>query len=512
MKLKDILFLSAFIAVGSPTFAQYSTDALMFSQFEQGATARFKGLGNAQTALGGDLSSLAGNPAGLGLFTRSEISLGTDFSNHKVESQYINQFSNSNKDRFGINNGGVVFHSPSWRSRGEDLKTGWLSVNFGAGFNRTNNFNTTIDYSGKNPTSSIADFFADQADLFSKTNSGGFVDPAVDNTALSGSPLAQMAWENFLIDFNPAGYIPTTQLNSNQENRVFRTGSQSEVNFAVAANYSNQLYLGASVGLSTLNFDSDRTFTESGSTEPFIDPRLNGTYNLSYRTSQTTRGTGANLKAGMIYRANDFLRVGLSMASPTWFRINDSFSEVLDTRYSNFTYTNTPAIYDFSYNLRTPFRINGGLAFILSQKGLLSADVEYLDYSTIRITSDDRNVDALDNSEIRNNYKSAVNFRVGGEYKVIDNFMIRAGYDYMGSPYKHQQNQYANTRTFAGGIGYRAKLLYFDVAYQNRTFKTSNTPYVIDPGYPDFNTTGPGQTALLKHTNNSVFLTVGTRF
>lgn len=45
---------------------QYLQDVLRFSQPEQGATARFKGLGNAQTALGGDLSSISGNPAGLG--------------------------------------------------------------------------------------------------------------------------------------------------------------------------------------------------------------------------------------------------------------------------------------------------------------------------------------------------------------------------------------------------------------------------------------------------------------
>ena len=70
MNLKAIgttcLLTASFFAVQ----AQIIDDVLRFSQSDRGATARFKAMGNAQTALGGDLSSLSGNPAGLGFFNQ----------------------------------------------------------------------------------------------------------------------------------------------------------------------------------------------------------------------------------------------------------------------------------------------------------------------------------------------------------------------------------------------------------------------------------------------------------
>ena len=50
-------------------------DALRYSQIFYGGTARFMSMGGAFTAVGGDISSLSQNPAGIGVFRSSEITV-----------------------------------------------------------------------------------------------------------------------------------------------------------------------------------------------------------------------------------------------------------------------------------------------------------------------------------------------------------------------------------------------------------------------------------------------------
>ena len=512
MNFKKIILLTAIIAAGGQTFAQYASDALLFSQYQHGASARFKAMGSAQTAVGGDIGSLASNPAGLGLFTKSEFNLSADFSNRQVESQYLGEGINAQKDRLGIDQIGGVFYNPTSRSKGNDLKTGWLSFNYGVSYNKTNNFNTTIDYRGTNPNSSIADYFSDLASFFLAEG-----DPTSNSNALPANTLESMAYNNFLIEYDPSGYFPTTSLNNSQQNLVYRTGSQSEVNFGAGANYSNKLYLGGSIAIASVNYVADRQFIEEGNNRTFIGQStdfIGGTYNLSYNNNQVTTGTGLNAKIGMIYRATDAVRVGLSFISPTWFQISDSFSEYLDTRYTRANgsaippYTNNPQIYDTDYTLRTPFRVNGGVSAIINKQGLLSADVEYVDYSSVNFKSGDRITDQKTNADIRDSYKAAVNLRVGGEYK-IENMMLRAGYNRSGSPFKNLE---VATDVLSAGIGFRSNLLYIDLTYQNATINSTSTPYIISSDYADFDVTGAGETATLKNTSNNVFLTIGARF
>jgi hypothetical protein len=512
MKLKKVLLLTACFAAGSPAFAQYATDAIRFSQFQQGASARFKAMGGAQTSVGGDIGSLASNPAGLGLFTRSEFNASVDFSNWQVESRYIGENSNVQKDILGIDQVGAVFYHPTLRSKGDDLQTGWLSVNYGVSFNKTNNFNNTIDYSGVNPSSSIADYFSDLASVYLSKG-----DPFTNTAALPANSLESMAYNNFLVEYNPDGYFPTTSLNNTQRNLVYRTGSQSEVNFGLGANYSNKLYVGGSIAIASVNYNVDRQFTEEGANRTFIGQQpefIGGSYDLTYNNNQVTTGTGVNGKIGLIYRATQDVRVGLSFSTPTWFQISDSFAESLDTRFKRANgssiepYTNTPAIYDTDYTLRTPYRVNGGLSAIINKQGLLTADIEYVDYSSVKFKTGERIAEQNTNNEIRDNYKAAVNLRVGGEYK-INNLMLRAGYNRSGSPFQAQD---VTADILSAGIGLRSSMIYVDLTYQNASVNTTNTPYVISSDYADYGSTGAGETATLKNTRNNVFLTVGARF
>ena len=58
------------------TNAQNELDALRYSNTGTGGTARSYAMANAFGALGADLSAFHINPAGLGLYRKSEVSIG----------------------------------------------------------------------------------------------------------------------------------------------------------------------------------------------------------------------------------------------------------------------------------------------------------------------------------------------------------------------------------------------------------------------------------------------------
>ena len=123
--------------------AQNETDALRYSRTFLSGTARIQGIGGAQAAIGADIGSLAGNPAGLGLFRRSEFSFTPALNWVNTTSRVGNNNSNTGtRSNLNIASIGVVI-----ADRKEDSAPGdWRSGNFGIGFTRLNNFNSEINY------------------------------------------------------------------------------------------------------------------------------------------------------------------------------------------------------------------------------------------------------------------------------------------------------------------------------------------------------------------------------
>ena len=506
---------------------QYLQDALRFSQSEQGATARFKGLGNAQTALGGDLSSIAGNPAGLGFFGQSDISISIDYSNDLNKASYFGTNSQYNVDKLGFNQLGAVFHIPARRARGSNLSTGWLGFNIGIGYNKTNNFTSTVGYGGQNPSSSFAHFLSDEIDL-------------------RGSNLGEFGYDSYLVDFNGTDpdntyhYPIAFEGDNGQENVLTHRGTQSETNIAFGANYSNKLYIGASIGFASFNYKGRQLFQEFGYTKTvgdifpenpeseYLDENsdayqiLNAEYDLAYDYDQITQGRGVNAKLGIIYKPVPFINIGLSATTPTWYNVTDDTQELLDVLYYDNADATEPfheyysneddGLYYLEYRLRTPYRINGGISALFDQ-GLISADVEYVDYSSIHFSASDA-LDIGDKSlldqdmadGVANTYQGAVNLRVGGEYILADGLLIRAGYGHQGSPYK---NESLTSQTVSGGLGYRINNMYIDLAYQHFSQKFNTNPYTVDEWWGE-SVTNPS--ASIKNSRNNVFLTLGVKF
>ncbi|WP_152439863.1 OmpP1/FadL family transporter [Arcticibacter svalbardensis] len=496
MKFKHISLVIALLAITYSSYAQYSQDALRFSRFGPGSTSRIKAIGNASTAVGGDMSSIGGNPAGLGFFNKSEFSFTPEYNGSEITSTYFGQTDLETRDQFNLNNASIVFHSPQVRGRGTDPTTGLLSVNFGVGYNRTNNFYDKTFYGEINPNSSIADFYADIA------NTQGFVNLGQSG----GNVLAGWAADQGLIDSVTSDaigtlYGATTSLNNRQNFTQVTSGGQNEFNLALGANYSNKLYLGFSLGLTSLRYESSSTFQETDGSD--------NDYRTFYDMDQTTTGSGFNFKLGMIYKPVEAVRLGASFTSPTWYTIEDNTSLNMETFY---TQGNSPAAnYDnfpTNYNLRTPLKVSGGIAVFMNQFGFISADVEYVDYSTINVSGYDN--DSGDNENIDNQYQAAVNARVGAEAK-LDKIYLRGGFNYQGNP---EKNIGGATNTVSGGIGYRINNVYIDATYAHVSSKQTVFGYEFDPGSTT-NIYGDeiySPEANQKRIYNNAYLTVGFRF
>jgi hypothetical protein len=162
--------------------AQNVDDALRYSQIFYGGTARFMSMGGAFTALGGDMSSLSQNPAGLGVFRVSEFTITPQLFHINTSARY-NGNASDYLYNFNLNQAGIVSNIIS--NSGE---TGLLSLNFGYSFNKTNNLNQNIWIQGIGNKSSMADFWAEQA--------GGFR----TNQLEVNVPNAFLAYDTYVID------------------------------------------------------------------------------------------------------------------------------------------------------------------------------------------------------------------------------------------------------------------------------------------------------------------------
>lgn len=393
-----------------------------------------------------------------------------------------------------VNQAAAVFHLPSLRKKGADLENGWISFDLGIGYNRNADFGNQVIYSGTNPSNSIADYIAQQANAnYNDVNS------------LNGTgSLEEMAYYDYLIDYFNNEFVPETDINSVQSKIEDRKGGQSQLNMALAANYSNKFYIGLNIGLASINYSSEAKFSETG-----YNVTESSNYTLSYLQAQETKGNGFNAKLGMIYRPIPELRFGATFETPTWYKMDDSYTEVLNTDYTESSVpanTNYPETYNFSYYLRTPMKVGFGLGVFLANSGFISADIDLVDYSKIQfrgIGQADLVTINANNEDVLNNYKSAVNYRLGIEFKLAP-IMIRGGYGVQGNPYKNLDDASFKTQTYSGGLGYRIKNYYVDLAYQMVSFNTDLQPYSLN--------NGEAPTAHVKTSRNNVFATFGIKF
>jgi hypothetical protein len=488
MKIRSF-FIIALSSVCIHANAQYAEDALRFSQTTFGGTARIQAIGGAQNAIGADISNLTGNPAGLGFYRGSDFSITPSLRFGSTESRYFGNVTSDQKDNFNIGSLGVVLTQLNQDYTGEYTTNGWVSYSFAFGMNRINNFHSRRYFQGLNPSSSLAQRYAENANANGLSPVGEY------------SGVEDMAFDLLVIDGSAGSYYALANGNQVQEQNDLVRGAQNEWTFAFGANYSNKLYLGASVGIGSINYDRETQYKESE-----INDTIYGLSDFTLNEDLNINGSGVNLKVGLIFRPVDFIRIGASAQTPTWYGMEEGFSTYLRSTVNDTAYSLQDNTINsiFEYDLRTPARFNGGLALFFNKNGFISADIEYVNYSKAQVNagSNFSSFKNINNTEIRNSYQGVFNYRIGAEYKIGD-IALRGGYALYGDPYKNQSIDRSKT-SITGGLGYRIEDYYFDVAYVHSYYNSLYSPYFLDDG------TEP--TVTTKYESNSILFTIGTRF
>ena len=141
MKLKKIISVIVIALIsGSAVWAQTQYDAERFISTDLNGTARFVGMGGAMSALGGDISTMGTNPAGIGLFRRNDVSGTFSLNNTRVEANFGGVTGKDDRSRLSFDQLGVVFST----RMGDELRF----VNFGINYRKQRNFNKRMTMYG----------------------------------------------------------------------------------------------------------------------------------------------------------------------------------------------------------------------------------------------------------------------------------------------------------------------------------------------------------------------------
>jgi len=487
MKLRRIIANSFIVILILGHFnlkAQSFADGLRFSQTINNGTARFVSMGGAFGALGADFTSISVNPAGLGVYKSGEFTITPSFKTQNINSTFKGVSASDNKNRLYLDNLGFVISFKPYKAEEEK---GVLAYNISFGYNRTNDYHSNAITLGDYDMYSIMDYFsANTNGIYTPSQLEPTSDYNPFSTLGSGTWESIMAWNTWLLygyDSGTGNYEPAIYAEDSvsYKNIVSTQGGSGEFTTAFGINISNKLYLGASLGITDFNYEFNSTYIEAAKGSNAQRPNGDRFYSLDYKQYVETKGTGYNLKIGGIYVPIPAVRIGLSVHTPTFYNFDDAFSSSI---VSDFDTIGTPVYFQsnsplgrYDYHFETPMKIIGSIAFVIMQKGLISVDVEHLDYSAMRFREGGDGDSFWDlNSQMGNTFKSVTNLKFGGEYKLGD-VALRGGYAYYPSPYKTGFiNDKSNIQQFSGGVGYRTGNLSIDIAYVRTT---QNVKYVF---------------------------------
>jgi hypothetical protein len=351
-------------------------------------------------------------------------------------------------------------------------------------------FKNTISYGGTTNSSSFSEKYLDEL------QSNNVTDP---NDAVSVFPFgASLALNTYLIDTAAvdgqfAGFKTLVPIGENikQENKITNSGGITDIALGGGVNVNDKFYAGATLSVPVVNYNRLINYKESDATG-------NANNNFNFFTTEetlTTKGFGINGKLGIIYKPVEYVRLGLAVHTPVLYELTDNYTTTITADVENYTSSGvlTQSSNDltngspgeFKYTLITPAKIMASASYVFreiedvtKQKGFITADVEYINYKSQKfntLKSDAQYDSYFDevNAIIKDQYKGALNVRVGGELK-FNTIMFRLGGAYYSNPYKTEK---ANKVKLSGGLSYRNHGFFADLTYVHSVNKDVNYPY-----------------------------------
>jgi len=453
--------------------AQNEVDALRYSMQNLTGTARYSAMGGAFGSLGGEFSNLSANPAGIGMYQYAELSLSPTIQLNSTKSYFNESHISAYNSKIALGSLGIIFSSPQKESD-------WKRVNFGIGWNQLASFDKKINIEGVNGQNSIVDRILTITDGTLKS----------DLASGNGNSYSQMAWNTYLID--PAAldgeYISNFSSDIKRQSKTINSnGGIHEFLISIGSSYQEKLYIGATLGVPTIDYYEYSEYTES----EIIDTS-NNLRQMMLSEEISAIGTGFNLKAGIIYRLSKKTKIGGAIHTPTFFNIEEDYNTSMTTFFKDSTlYYSMGYLNLFSYELITPLKASLSASTIYKNI-LISGEYEVIDYSTAEyFTTDFENI----NQTISSIYKKAENIRFGTEI-TLKPFILRLGYAKFGSPFIEREISLEN---FSYGIGLNNGAYFIDISYI--LSKGSNTHLVYSENPIN-----------LIETNHKLLFTLGFRY
>ena len=456
------LFWGAFLGMAGTAMAQDSYDAQTFANSDLNGTSRFVAMGGALGALGGDVSVMSTNPAGTAMYRKSDaaITLSGLFTNDKAMGH--------SKSRMSFDQGGALIAFDMDNPTGKGLQFINFGINYQKNRNYLSNLTKDIDNLGGvfSQTYQIADLcnYALENDYW-----GTLADMSASRKDVHGGILNETKESGR--DYEGIGAD-----RAYYERATYGANIQADLN--VSFNVSDQFFFGASLGVYDIDYERESFYQEFG----------NDGNNYDFTNWYKTTGDGFDVKLGFICRPieDSPFRFGVNVHTPTWYRMTDSNGSTL---YLNDEYVTSGSNSEYDYHFRTPWKFGFSLGHTIGTNFAIGAEYEFQDLSTAKYSDVDhrenyyfRNVNQITDQTLRGQHT----LKLGVEYKPIDELSLRAGYNFVSSPFKkdafrtigydgpYTETDYTNwgaINRFTIGLGYRYKGGYFDIAWQYQAQK-----------------------------------------
>jgi len=478
------ILLSLFV---SNIYSQNEEDALRYATNEVNGSARFTGMGGAFSALGGDLSAITLNPAGVTTFSTNQLSGTFSFYSVGNNSNYFDTRQNSDYTSFddailNVDQLGIVW---VYKSNVDD----WNKLAFGFNYNRTADYGNYLKMKGTNANgNSVVNYFVDNAQGIRlgdiKVGTGEDIDYVYQWLGENSSFQAQQAflgYQAYIInpvddtDDNNTAYTPNaTYTNVQHISKISSIGNKGNAEFSFGGTYKNKLQLGISLDLISIDYKENNSIYETGY-HPTSELK-----SLKFNNYLRVEGSGVQIKLGGIYKFDNKFRLSFAFHSPQWLEIDEYLKQNIHTEFNGYSPVDVSPDVENSfapYKIITPSKMIVGISKVFGKTGLISVDYGYQDYSNLRfkeknIEADSDYFDAV-NQLMRDNFQGVHSLNVGGELKLSE-LSLRAGGFMTTSPYKNTEDLYAY-KGYSLGAGYNFGGISMDLAWQSGQTTQSRT-------------------------------------
>ena len=482
MLKKYILFL--FLLFPVIINAQNLNDVLNLSDNKINGTARFESMGGAFGALGGDLSAINVNPAGSAVFNDNEYGFTLSVEKKTNKTFFFNNSESEDDNKFSFNQGGAVW---LLKNSGEGNIN---KISFGFNAQTNNSYKNNFLIKGRNTQNSIDTFFLNNSSGLNVSELSVGNNESVSsvykylgqNYGFSAQQ-AFLAYQSYLINYDKDSnsfYSLANYENGVDQRYISETkGINTKYNINIGIQFKENFYFGMNINTHDVYIKNWTGHNETN----FSDN--SAIKEISFENSLTTQGEGISIQLGGIAKFN-FLRLGLSYQSPTWYTLYDETYQSLNVKsvdIDGISYEDivNPMVINAypDYKINTPSSITTSAAFVIGKFGILSMDLISRDYSKSKIRP---NRDFLNtNSEISTKLTNTFDIRVGTEIR-LNEFSFRGGYTKIESPYKDLQMT-GNSNSYSFGLGYDfgASIL----SFSHKVLKSEKKHQLFDSGLTD---------------------------